>query len=65
MEEFKFKGRRIDNGEWVYGYFVKLTNYKKTSYWIFTGYAETDVDEWFPDRFEVIPETVTQEGKWV
>lgn len=23
MREFKFRGKRIDNGEWVYGYFVK------------------------------------------
>lgn len=23
MREIKFKGKRIDNGEWVYGYYVK------------------------------------------
>jgi uncharacterized phage protein (TIGR01671 family) len=26
MREIKFRGKRIDNGEWVYGYYVKSTN---------------------------------------
>ena len=28
MEEIKFRGRRIDNGEWIYGYVFRtpLTN---------------------------------------
>lgn len=26
MREIKFRGKRLDNGEWVYGYFIKLSN---------------------------------------
>lgn len=26
MRTIKFRGKRLDNGEWVYGYFIKLSN---------------------------------------
>lgn len=31
--EIKFRGQRIDNGEWVYGYLVKDPNEKFRIYW--------------------------------
>lgn len=27
MREIKFRGRRIDTGEWVYGYYIEIENY--------------------------------------
>lgn len=59
MRDIKFRGKRVDNGEWVYGYYVKIS-VKKTKHFIYTGYAETDCDEIFPDKVEVITETVGQ-----
>jgi len=31
--EIKFRGKRIDNDEWVYGYFVKTPNGECRIYW--------------------------------
>lgn len=56
----KFKGRSISDEEWVYGYYVKLHDGKKISHWIYTGRAETDCGDWYPEGFEVIPETIEQ-----
>ena len=44
-----FRGKRVDNGEWVYGYFTKYSPVAKGSI------IETDIDD-----FQVIPETVGQ-----
>lgn len=62
MREYLFKGKRKDNGEWVYGYYVELfdTNKNEKSYRIYTGIAEKDTDEWYEEFYEVIPETVGQ-----
>ena len=55
MREILFRGKRVDNGEWVYGYYVCLNG---KSHRIYTGYAETDCGDYYPDFYEVIPETV-------
>lgn len=47
-------------GMWVEGYNVRLTNGKKTVNRIYTGFAATDCDDWFPDYFNVLPSTVGQ-----
>ena len=52
-----FRGKRKDNGEWVYGYYVCLNEAK---HFIYTGYAETDCGNYYPDYYEVIPETIGQ-----
>lgn len=62
MREILFKGKRKDNGEWVEGFYVCLKDdYKnKISHRIYPGYAETDCGVFYPDWFEVDPETVCQ-----
>ena len=62
MREIIFRGKRIDNGEWVYGYYVRLYGGKKNkvSRRIYSVYAETDCDNYYPNWFEVIPATVGQ-----
>lgn len=42
-------------GEWVYGYYVCLNNKEHR---IYTGYAETDCGDYYPDFYSVAPETV-------
>lgn len=59
--EILFQGKRLDNGEWVEGWCVCLESYSgKKSCRIYTGYAETDCGEFFPEWFEVDPGTVGQ-----
>lgn len=57
MRENLFHGKRKDNGEWVEGYYCAFNG---VSHRIYTGYAETDCGEFYPDYYEVIPETVGQ-----
>lgn len=49
------RAKRIDNGEWIDGYYVCLN---ENCHLIYTGYAETDCGDYYPDSFEFIPETV-------
>ncbi len=57
-----FRGKRVDNGEWVYGYLLEAVNCntdKKSTFIMeqdatYYGYGE------FACSFEVIPETVGQ-----
>ena len=61
MREILFRGKRIDNGEWVEGYYVYLYDTKgHKTHRIYTGYAETDCGDYYPEWFEVDPETVGQ-----
>lgn len=48
MREIKFRGKRIDNGEWVYGYFLYGAILDQHVIW-------TDNENWIVD-----PETVGQ-----
>ena len=57
MREILFRGKRVDNGKWVEGYYCVFND---TSHRIYTGYAEKDCGEYYPDCYEVIPETVGQ-----
>ena len=58
MREILFSGKRLDNGEWVEGFYVHLYDSKgHESHRIYTGYAETDCGDFYPDWFEVDPET--------
>jgi len=33
QREIKFRGKRVDNGEWVYGYYVKTPKGEHRIYW--------------------------------
>ena len=55
--QLKFRGKREDNGEWVYGYYVCLN---EKEHRIYTGYAETYYGDYYPEFFSVDPETVGQ-----
>jgi uncharacterized phage protein (TIGR01671 family) len=55
MREIKFRGKRVDNGEWVVGYYG--TN-ESGWHWIFVPICENSVNSFKFVR--VIPETVGQ-----
>lgn len=49
------KAKRKDNGEWVEGFYVCLN---EDCHLIYAGYAEIDCGYYYPECYEVIPETV-------
>ncbi|MBQ8647439.1 MAG: hypothetical protein IJ484_04785 [Oscillospiraceae bacterium] len=61
MREILFRGRRKDNGEWVHGYYVCLHDDKShKSHRIYPGHAESDCGDFYPDWFEIDPNTIGQ-----
>lgn len=59
MREILFRGKRLDNGEWVYGYIVKHGD----RWWIYTGEIEYIYYPMLaenPEKIEVEPGTVFQ-----
>ena len=61
MREIKFRGKHIDNGEWVYGGIVHQTDCygnEVDKYFIIDGTTTQDYDIGF--EYQVIPETVGQ-----
>ena len=59
-ESILFRGKPKGHAGWVTGFYVHLVSPKKQSHRIYTGYAETDCDDLYPDWFEVEPATVGQ-----
>ena len=56
-----FRGKRVDTGEWIEGYFVKLYDCDgHGSFRIYPGLSESDCGDFYPDWYEVDPYTVGQ-----
>lgn len=61
--EILFRGKTpsddecIDDGEWVKGFY---TRFNGKEHRIYSGYAETDCGDYYPDWYNVRPETVGQ-----
>lgn len=67
IREYKFRGQRVDNKEWVYGYYYQGIPETYISYiipeWLYNGYPYVQEGEEtlrFEKYFEVIPSTVGQ-----
>lgn len=63
MRKVLFRGRTVseneyfNDGEWIEGFY---TCFNGEEHRIYTGYAETDCGDYYPDWFNVVPETVGQ-----
>ena len=60
MREYLFRGKRVDSGEWVYGYLSKHRNVFNRVYTKITPYDPIERDAYVEDGAAVIPETVGQ-----
>lgn len=62
MREILFRGKRIDNDEWVEGFYVHLVDSRKNcgTHRIYLRSAETDCGDYYPDWYAIDPETVGQ-----
>ena len=63
MDKFICRGKEpideyFNGGDWVVGYY---TCFNGNEHRIYSGYAETDCGDYYPDWYNVIPETV---GRW-
>ena len=65
MREIKFRGKRKDNNEWVYGYYVKVMDREGEEIDLIcsidTSYPRISGKWYLEDTTEVIPETVGQQ----
>lgn len=53
------RGKDMETGNWVEGFYVRLYDKRgRVSHRIYPGYAETDCGDYYPDWYEVDPETV-------
>lgn len=60
MSKKPYRGKRLDNGEWVKGYYVRLSdgNKGRDSHRIYSGYADIDCGDYYPSWYKVDPATV-------
>jgi len=50
-----YRAKRKDNNEWIEGYYVCLN---EKHHRIYTGHAEKDCGDYYPDWYEIDPETL-------
>lgn len=64
MREILYRGKRIDNGEWVYGLLLEtpIREYREygSNFYIVRGYAEHNDDGWHFLSYLVDEETISQ-----
>lgn len=66
MREILFRGKRLCNSEWCYGFYVHLKDFKGNErHRIYDGVAESEIEDgenrtFYPDAFDVDPKTVGQ-----
>jgi hypothetical protein len=60
IEDILFRAQRLSDRKWVHGYYVCLEDFSKhrVSHRIYSGYAETDCEDFFGDWDEVDPDTL-------
>lgn len=56
MREHKFRGKRTDNGEWVFGAYMPATKQHDTTIGVYQEWSEYQPGWW--EWYEVDPETV-------
>lgn len=57
MSKNYFRAKDIETEKLVVGFYVCLNGHKHR---IYSGYAEVDCGDYYPDFYDVIPETVSQ-----
>lgn len=62
MLDVLFRGERVDNGAWVEGFYCHFKDVGKgrETHRIYDRFSETDCDDFYPDWYEVEPESVGQ-----
>ena len=59
MSEILSRGKWTRNGKWIEGFYARIHDGKgNVSHRIYSGYAESDCGDFYPENFEVDPSTV-------